>query len=221
MTICPARHLRALLPRNCAPEMAEIWEVANVSMRILIRSRRTKNAATHDLTIRVADSLSCEMAGSEALLRPLKAGHESQQGSVLSCPLHGSGATQSAVLENRAQTRRSCDARKVSIMVLAKAFPTAEFLTMRTWPLSGCGRLRKARRIARIPATWEERSGDGSLLRARVCGPVSHIRPQMGFVRANPAALYLAVTANEGEPLISRTVDYSRAHAHAQSSKAI
>jgi NADH:ubiquinone oxidoreductase subunit F (NADH-binding)/NADH:ubiquinone oxidoreductase subunit E len=81
-----AAHLRALA-EEMRLSMAEIWEVATFYAHF--DPRREGEAPPPDLTIRVCDSLSCELAGSEALLKALEAGHDPARVRVLRAPCMG------------------------------------------------------------------------------------------------------------------------------------
>ena len=66
-----ASHLRALA-EEMRLSMAEIWEVATFYAHF--DPLRETDTAPPNLTIRVCDSLSCELAGSEALIQALENG---------------------------------------------------------------------------------------------------------------------------------------------------
>ena len=81
-----AAHLRALA-EELRPGMAEVWEVATFYAHF--DPRREGEAPPPDLTIRVCDSLSCELAGAEALVAALTAGHDPARVRVLRAPCMG------------------------------------------------------------------------------------------------------------------------------------
>jgi formate dehydrogenase beta subunit len=81
-----AAHLRALGEELRMP-MAAVWEVATFYAHF--DPRRENEAPPPDLTIRVCDSLSCEMAGSDALIAALEAGHDPAKVRVLRAPCMG------------------------------------------------------------------------------------------------------------------------------------
>ncbi|RMD89997.1 MAG: NADH-quinone oxidoreductase subunit F, partial [Alphaproteobacteria bacterium] len=81
-----ARHLRALA-EEMRLSMAEVWEVASFYAHFdLVKEGETPPPA---LTIRVCDSLSCELAGAEALMAALKAGHDPARVRVIRAPCMG------------------------------------------------------------------------------------------------------------------------------------
>jgi len=81
-----ASHLRALA-EEMRISMAEVWEVATFYAHFdPIREGETPPP---DLTIRVCDSLSCELAGSERLLTELKSGVDPDRIRVLRAPCMG------------------------------------------------------------------------------------------------------------------------------------
>ncbi len=81
-----APHMRALA-EEMRISMAEIWEVATFYAHF--DPVREGETPPPDLTIRVCDSLACEMAGSEALIDALEAGHDPAKVRVLRAPCMG------------------------------------------------------------------------------------------------------------------------------------
>ncbi|ANT63321.1 NADH-quinone oxidoreductase subunit F (plasmid) [Salipiger sp. CCB-MM3] len=81
-----AAHLRALA-EEMRLSMAEVWEVATFYAHF--DPVKEGETPPPDLTIRVCDSLSCEMAGSEALFDALAAGHDPAKVRVLRAPCMG------------------------------------------------------------------------------------------------------------------------------------
>src|SRR6056300_481111 len=81
-----APHLRALA-EEMRLSMAEVWEVATFYAHFdPLREGDTPPPA---LTIRVCNSLSCELAGADALAAALEAGHDPAQIRVLRAPCMG------------------------------------------------------------------------------------------------------------------------------------
>ena len=79
-------HLRALA-EELRLSMAEVWEVATFYAHFdPIRENETPPP---DLTIRVCDSLACEMAGSQALMEALESGLDASKIRVLRAPCMG------------------------------------------------------------------------------------------------------------------------------------
>ena len=81
-----APHLRALA-EEMRLSMAEVWEVATFYAHF--DPVREDETPPPDLTIRVCDSLSCELAGSEALLAALEQGMDPKRVRVLRAPCMG------------------------------------------------------------------------------------------------------------------------------------
>jgi len=81
-----APHLRALA-EEMRVSMAEVWEVATFYAHF--DPIREDETPPPDLTIRVCDSLACELAGSEALFDALADGHDPARVRVLRAPCMG------------------------------------------------------------------------------------------------------------------------------------
>ena len=81
-----ARHLRALA-EEMRMAQAEVYEVATFYAHFDVI--REGEAPPPDLTIRVCDSLSCELAGGQQLLAALKAGLDPERVRVLRAPCMG------------------------------------------------------------------------------------------------------------------------------------
>ena len=81
-----APHLRALA-EVMRISMAEVWEVATFYAHF--DPIREDDTPPPDLTIRVCDSLACEIAGSDALINALEAGHDPAKVRVLRAPCMG------------------------------------------------------------------------------------------------------------------------------------
>jgi formate dehydrogenase beta subunit len=81
-----ARHLRALA-EEMRLSMAEVWEVATFYAHF--DPLREDQAPPPALTIRVCDSLSCELAGADALAAALEAGHDPAAVRILRAPCMG------------------------------------------------------------------------------------------------------------------------------------
>ena len=81
-----AAHLLALA-EDLRLSMAEVWEVATFYAHF--DPIREGEVPPPDLTIRVCDSLSCELAGAQALFQALTAGHDPARVRVLRAPCMG------------------------------------------------------------------------------------------------------------------------------------
>ncbi|MGR3494711.1 NAD(P)H-dependent oxidoreductase subunit E [Citreimonas sp.] len=191
-----APHLRALA-EEMRLSMAEVREVATFYAHFdPVREDETPSPA---LTIRVCDSLSCELAGSEALLAALRDGHDPAQVRVVRAPCMG-----------------RCDTAPVA-EVGHRFVDTATPETVAEAVASGDIH-------AHIPdyEAFDAYRADGgydTLLSLREGGDWEAVQEQVlssglrglggagfpsgkkwGFVRANPAPRYLAVNGDEGEP---------------------
>lgn len=191
-----ARHLRALA-EELRTGMAEIWEVATFYAHF--DPVKEKEAPPPDLTIRVCDSLSCEMAGSEALLAALKAGHDPNKVRVLRAPCMGRCDT-APVLEIGHRHIDHATPEKVD-MVLAEGHFHAEipdYEDLDAYRATG-GYAKLAE--LRISGNWED--VQEMVLSSGLRGLGGAGFPsgrKWGFVRANPGPRYLAVNGDEGEP---------------------
>ncbi len=191
-----ARHMRALGEEMRLP-MAEIWEVASFYAHFdLVKEGETPPPA---LTIRVCDSLSCELAGAEALLAALSDGMDPAQVRVLRAPCMGRCDT-APVLELGHNHIDRATPQKVAAAISAgdthAHLPDYQALD-----------------------SYRAGGGYGTLLNLRESGDWEKVQAQVldsglrglggagfpsgkkwGFVRANPGPRYLAVNGDEGEP---------------------
>ena len=192
----PAAHLRALA-EELRISMAEVWEVATFYAHF--DPRREGEAPPPDLTIRVCDSLSCELAGSEALYAALAAGHDPARVRVLRAPCMGR-CDSAPVLEIGHRHVGHATVQKVDAVIAAGDFhaemPDYEGLAA----YRADGGYAVLERL-RAGGNWEE--VQETLLRSGLRGLGGAGFPsgrKWGFVRANPGPRYLAVNGDEGEP---------------------
>ena len=191
-----AAHLRALA-HELRLSMAEVWEVATFYAHFdPVREGDTPPPA---LTIRVCESLSCEMAGSEALFAALQAGHDPARVRVLRAPCMGR-CDAAPVLE--IGHRHIDHATPESV---AKALAVGDFhpqipdyQELADYSSSGGYALLAALRAA---GDWQavQQEVQASGLRG-LGGAGFPAARKWGFVRAHPGPRYLAVNADEGEP---------------------
>ncbi|PWJ21023.1 NAD(P)H-dependent oxidoreductase subunit E [Jannaschia seohaensis] len=191
-----AAHLRALA-EEMRLSMAEIWEVATFYAHF--DPLREDDPVPPDLTIRVCDSLSCELAGSEALIDALESGMDPSRVRVLRAPCMG-----------RCDTAPVCE---VGHRHVDHATPDLVSEVVASGD-----------RHARIPDyetldTYRAGGGYGTLTRLRETGDWEAVQAQVaasglrglggagfpsgkkwGFVRANPGPRLMAVNGDEGEP---------------------
>jgi len=191
-----AAHLRALA-EEMRLSMAEVWEVATFYAHF--DPLHEDDAPPPDLTIRVCDSLSCELAGSEALFDALQAGHDPQKVRVLRAPCMGRCDTAPVVeIGHRHVDHATLD--KIDAVIAGGDFhpemPAYEtFATYRE--AGGYSTLEQLR----ASGDWEQVQAD--LLAAGLRGLGGAGFPsgrKWGFVRAATGPRYVAVNGDEGEP---------------------
>jgi len=191
-----ARHLRALA-EEMRLSMAEVWEVATFYAHFdPVREDETPPPAT---TIRVCDSLSCELAGAGALKAALEAGTDPSQIRVLRAPCMGrcDTAPVAEVGHNHID-----NATPDTVLAAAKAGDThpviPSYETLETYRASGgYDTLLKLRESG----DWEAVQADMAASGLRGLGGAGFPSGRKwGFVRAHPGPRYLAVNGDEGEP---------------------
>lgn len=191
-----AAHLRALAEDMRLP-MAAVYEVATFYAHFdVVKEGETPPPA---LTIRVCDSLSCELAGAQALKSALEDGLDPEQVRVLRAPCMGRCDT-APVLEIGHNHIDHATPEKVSAAIEAGDFH------------------------AHLPvyegyAAYVEKGGYTNLTELRTTGDWKAVQDKVlssglrglggagfpsgkkwGFVRANAGPRYLAVNGDEGEP---------------------
>jgi len=191
-----AAHLRALA-EEMRLSMAEVWEVATFYAHF--DPRREADALPPDLTIRVCDSLSCELAGSEALLKALQAGHDPARVRVLRAPCMGRCDTAPvAEVGHRHVDHATPDL--ISAVIASGDFhpeiPNYEtFAAYRA--KDGYRKLLSLRQTG----DWEQVQEEVLAAGLRGLGGAGFPSgKKWGFVRANSGTRYLAVNGDEGEP---------------------
>jgi len=191
-----AAHLRALA-EEMRLSMAEVWEVATFYAHF--DPRREGDAAPPDLTIRVCDSLSCELAGSEALFSALSAGHDPAKVRVLRAPCMGHCDT-APVLEIGHHHIDHATVEKVQAAIdgdnVHAQIPAYEALAAYQ-AAGGYAKLAELRKGSDWKAVQETVLASG--LRG-LGGAGFPSGTKWGFVRGNAGPRYLAVNGDEGEP---------------------
>jgi formate dehydrogenase beta subunit len=191
-----AAHLRALA-EEMRLSMAEIWEVATFYAHFdPIREGETPPP---DLTIRVCESLSCELAGSDALIAALEAGHDPAKIRVLRAPCMGRCDT-APVLEIGHLHIDHATPAKVEAAIAKGDFhakiPAYEDLAA----YSAAGGYAKLTEL-RKSGDWEKVQETVMASGLRGLGGAGFPSgKKWGFVRANAGPRYLAVNGDEGEP---------------------
>lgn len=191
-----AAHLRALA-EEMRIAMAEIYEVATFYAHFdVVKEGETPPPA---LTIRVCDSLSCELAGAQQLKEALEQGLDATQVRVLRAPCMGRCDT-APVLELGHNHIDHATPEKVQAAIAsgdthAHIPPYQDLESYRAD--GGYTKLAEIRESGDFDAIQEELLSSG--LRG-LGGAGFPSGRKWGFVRANPGPRYLAVNGDEGEP---------------------
>ena len=191
-----AAHLRALA-EEMRMAMAEVYEVATFYAHFdVVREDETPPPA---LTIRVCDSLSCEMAGAEALMQALQDGLDPAEVRVLRAPCMGRCDT-APVLElgHNHIDHATPDKVRAAIEADDTHAHIPDYHALAAYRSEGgydtLARLRDG-------GDWE--AVQDTVLSSGLRGLGGAGFPsgkKWGFVRANPGPRYLAVNGDEGEP---------------------
>ncbi|MCU9848854.1 NAD(P)H-dependent oxidoreductase subunit E [Defluviimonas sp. WL0024] len=191
-----APHIRALA-EELGTGMAEIWEVATFYAHF--DPVKEGETPPPDLTIRVCESLSCELAGSEQLIAALEKGMDPKKIRVLRAPCMGRCDT-APVLEIGHKHIDNATPEKVEAALKDGHFhaeiPAYEdFAAYRA--AGGYEKLAELRKSGNWEKVQETVLASG--LRG-LGGAGFPSGRKWGFVRANPGIRYLAVNGDEGEP---------------------
>ena len=191
-----AAHLRALA-EEMKLSMAEVWEVATFYAHF--DPLREDDPVPPALTIRVCDSLSCEFAGSEALISALEDGVDPSQVRVLRAPCMGRCDT-APTLELGHNHIDNATPELVHAAIAAgdthHKMPDYEVFEAYC---AGGGYAELAR--LRADGDWEQVQDQVLASGLRGLGGAGFPSgKKWGFVRANPGPRYLAVNGDEGEP---------------------
>ena len=191
-----APHLRALA-EEMRLSMAEVWEVATFYAHFdPIREDEAKPPA---LTIRVCESLSCELAGSEQLIAALESGADPSQVRVLRAPCMGRCDT-APTLEIGHNHIDHATVEKVTAAIAAGDTHAhmPQYETLEDYrSAGGYSELEKLR----SSGNWE--TVQETLLTSGLRGLGGAGFPsgrKWGFVRANAGPRFVAVNGDEGEP---------------------
>ncbi len=194
-------HLSAAHIRALAEEMrtgqAEIYEVASFYAHFdVVREDETPPPA---LTIRVCDSLSCELAGAEQLQQALKDGLDESQVRVLRAPCMGRCDT-APVLEIGHNHIDHATPEKVQVAIAADDIHAhvPDYEGYDAYVADGGYASLKA---LRSDGDWEDVQSKIKEAGLRGLGGAGFPSgTKWGFVRANAGTRYLAVNGDEGEP---------------------
>ena len=191
-----AAHLRALA-EEMRLSMAEVYEVATFYAHFDVI--KEGEAPPPALTIRVCDSLSCELAGAQALKAALEDGLDPAAVRVMRAPCMGRCDT-APVLELGHNHIDHATPEKVHAAIAAgdthPQMPTYEDLAAYR-AQGGYDTLLSYRRDGDWEAVQQQLLDSG--LRG-LGGAGFPSGRKWGFVRANPGPRYLAVNGDEGEP---------------------
>jgi NADH:ubiquinone oxidoreductase subunit F (NADH-binding)/NADH:ubiquinone oxidoreductase subunit E len=191
-----ATHLRALA-EEMRLSMAEIWEVATFYAHF--DPIREDETPPPDLTIRVCESLSCEMAGSDALIAALEAGHDPAKIRVLRAPCMGRCDT-APVLEIGHLHIDHATPAKVETAITKGDFHAVipDYEDLAAYQAAG-GYAKLAE--LRQSGDWEKVQETVMASGLRGLGGAGFPSgKKWGFVRANAGPRFLAVNGDEGEP---------------------
>ena len=191
-----APHLRALA-EEMRLSMAEVWEVATFYAHF--DPIREDEATPPALTIRVCESLSCELAGSEQLIAALESGANPSQVRVLRAPCMGRCDT-APTLEIGHNHIDHATVEKVTAAIAADDTHAhmPQYETLEDYrSAGGYSELEKLR----SSGNWE--TVQETLLTSGLRGLGGAGFPsgrKWGFVRANAGPRFVAVNGDEGEP---------------------
>ena len=191
-----AAHLRALA-EELKLSQAEVFEVATFYAHFdVVKEDETPPPA---LTIRVCDSLSCELAGAEQLQKALEDGLDPSQVRVLRAPCMGRCDT-APVLEIGHKHIDLATREKVDAVIAAGDYHAEipDYETLDAYVANGGYETLKSLRAG---GDWE--AVQDKVLSAGLRGLGGAGFPsgkKWGFVRANAGPRYLAVNGDEGEP---------------------
>ncbi len=193
-----AAHLRALAEEMKLPQ-AEVWEVATFYAHFDVV--KEGEAAPPDLTIRVCDSLSCELAGAQALMAKLAAEYNGgREVRVVRAPCMGRCDT-APVLEIGHNHISHATPAKVAAAIAAgdthAHVPDYEGYTAYA-ARGGYETLKALRGGARTPDEVQQAVLESGLRGLGGAGFPSGRK--WSFVRAAKGTKYLAVNGDEGEP---------------------
>ncbi len=192
-----AAHLRALA-EEMRMAQAEVWEVATFYHHFdVVKEGESPPPA---LTIRVCDSLSCELAGAAALHEALKAGLDPAEVRVVHAPCMGRCDTAPIAAVGHNHVDRATPERVAAAVAAGATRPTIpDYEDLDAYRAGGGYGV-----LARL------RAGERSVDEVQDAVLASGLRGLGGagfpsgrkwsFVRAAPGPRYLAVNGDEGEP---------------------
>jgi formate dehydrogenase beta subunit len=191
-----APHIRALA-EEMRTGQAEIYEVASFYAHFDVV--REGEAPPPALTIRVCDSLSCELAGAEQLQKALSDGLDAAQVRVVRAPCMGRCDT-APVLEIGHNHIDHATPEKVQAAIAA-GDTHAHVPDYETYADYAAKEGYAALKNLRANGNWEDVQAQVKEAGLRGLGGAGFPSgTKWGFVRANDGPCYLAVNGDEGEP---------------------
>ena len=192
-----AAHLRALAEEMRLAQ-AEVYEVATFYAHFDVV--KEDEAPPPALTIRVCDSLSCEMAGAQSLMSALKSGLDPSEVRVLRAPCMGRCDT-APVLEIGHNHIDHATPEKVNAAISARDYHAhiPEYQTFADYTAQGGYEALKSLREGSSSAEQVQDQILASGLRG-LGGAGFPSGRKWSFVRAEEGPRYLAVNGDEGEP---------------------
>ena len=192
-----AAHLRALA-EEMSLSMAEVYEVASFYAHFdIVKEGETAPPA---LTIRVCDSLTCEMAGAEKLLADLGAKYSAGKVRILRAPCMGRCDT-APVLELGHNHIDHADLKKVEAAIVAGNIHPhiPDYETVEAYYEAGRNSVHYAMMTGEVSVQTVIKTVKKSGLRG-LGGAGFPTARKWELVRAEKGPRYLAVNADEGEP---------------------
>ncbi len=191
-----ARHLRALA-EEMRLSMAEVWEVATFYAHF--DPVKEGEAPPPALTIRVCDSLSCEIAGADALAAALRAGTDPEDVRVLRAPCMGRCQDAPTCEVGHAHVDRATPGAVLEAARAGRVHPTIPDYEALDAYRAGGGYAALAR--LRAGGDWEVVQAQVKASGLRGLGGAGFPSgTKWGFVRGNAGPRHLAVNGDEGEP---------------------
>ena len=193
----PAGHLRALAQLMNLPQ-TEIWETA--SFYAHFDPVREGETPPPPLTVRVCDSLSCQLAGAEKLLESLRACCRSDEVRIVRGPCMGHCDSAPAALFGARPIAPASVARlKAALSNGATGAEIPDYEPLDTYRAGGGYTLLEACRAGEhTPESLMDMLNEAGLRGMGGAGfPAGR---KWAFVRAGASPRYLAVNADEGEP---------------------
>ncbi|MEO0487253.1 MAG: NAD(P)H-dependent oxidoreductase subunit E [Pseudomonadota bacterium] len=191
-----AAHLRALA-EELRLSMAEVYEVATFYAHFdVVKEGETPPPA---LTIRVCDSLSCELAGAQQLKSALERGLDPAAVRVLRAPCMGRCDTAPVLELGHHHIDHATPDKVQAALAAGHVHPDMpDYETLADYQTDGG---YSTLRALRESGDWEDVQAKIKASGLRGLGGAGFPSgTKWGFVRANPGPRYLAVNGDEGEP---------------------